>query len=39
VADRPLAPDAYHDRLRSLAGLQHVTVEVNQCRGDAPPHR
>ena len=39
VADRPLAPDAYHDRLRSLAGLQHVTVEVNQCRGDAPSHR
>jgi cation diffusion facilitator family transporter len=39
VADRPLAPDVYHARLRSLAGLQHVTVEVNQCRGDAPSQR
>ena len=39
VADRPLAPDAYHARLQSLAGLAHVTVEVNQCRGDAPSHR
>jgi cation diffusion facilitator family transporter len=39
VADRPLQPEAYHARLRSLSGLAHVTVEVNQCRGDAPPHR
>jgi cation diffusion facilitator family transporter len=39
VADRPLGPDAYHARLHSLTGLQHITVEVNQCRGDAPSHR
>jgi cation diffusion facilitator family transporter len=39
VADRPLAPQAYHARLQSLEGLAHVTVEVNQCRGDASSHR
>ena len=35
VADRPLAPEAYRARLHALAGLQHVTIEVHQCRGDA----
>ena len=35
VADRPLAPDAYRARLHDLTGLQHVTIEVHQCRGDA----
>jgi cation diffusion facilitator family transporter len=35
VADRPLAPDVYRARLHDLAGLQHVTIEVHQCRGDA----
>jgi cation diffusion facilitator family transporter len=39
VADRPLAPDAYRARLHALAGLQHVTIEVHQCRGEAPSHR
>jgi cation diffusion facilitator family transporter len=38
VADRPLAPDVYHARLQGLSGLQHVTVEVHQCRGEAAPH-
>jgi cation diffusion facilitator family transporter len=36
VADRPLTPDTYHARLQPLVGLQHVTIEVHQCRGDAP---
>jgi len=35
VADRPLAPETYHARLHALAGLQHVTIEVHQCRGEA----
>jgi cation diffusion facilitator family transporter len=35
VADRPLAPDIYQARLRDLAGLRHVTIEVHQCRGEA----
>ncbi|HEX6019331.1 MAG TPA: CDF family Co(II)/Ni(II) efflux transporter DmeF [Burkholderiaceae bacterium] len=35
VADRPLTPEAYRARLHALAGLQHVTIEVHQCRGDA----
>jgi cation diffusion facilitator family transporter len=35
VADRPLAPETYRARLHDLAGLQHVTIEVHQCRGDA----
>jgi cation diffusion facilitator family transporter len=38
VADRPLAPDVYHARLQTLGGLQHVTVEVHQCRGEAAAH-
>jgi cation diffusion facilitator family transporter len=35
VADRPLPPALYRERLRSLPVLQHVTVEVHRCRGDA----
>jgi cation diffusion facilitator family transporter len=35
VADRPLAAETYHARLHDLAGLQHVTIEVHQCRGEA----
>jgi len=35
VADRPLAPETYRARLHALVGLQHVTIEVHQCRGDA----
>ncbi|HSW22376.1 MAG TPA: CDF family Co(II)/Ni(II) efflux transporter DmeF, partial [Burkholderiaceae bacterium] len=35
VADRPLAPEAYRARLHDLTGLQHVTIEVHQCRGEA----
>jgi cation diffusion facilitator family transporter len=39
VADRPLPPEAYRARLHAIAGLQHVTIEVHQCRGAAPPPR
>ena len=35
VADRPLAPETYRARLHALAGLQHVTIEVHKCRGEA----
>ena len=31
VSDAPQAPSAYKQRLEDLAGLSHVTVEVNQC--------
>jgi cation diffusion facilitator family transporter len=31
VSDAPQAPSAYKQRLTDLAGLSHVTVEVNQC--------
>lgn len=31
VSDAPQAPSAYKQRLADLAGLSHVTVEVNQC--------
>jgi hypothetical protein len=31
VADRPLATDAYRERLHRLAQLRHVTVEVHRC--------
>lgn len=33
VADRPLSPAAYRDRLGSIEGLRHLTVEVNRCAG------
>ena len=31
VADRPLAPQDYKDRLARLPGIAHVVVEVNPC--------
>jgi hypothetical protein len=31
VTDRPQAPGAYKDRLGGMAGLSHVTVEVESC--------
>ena len=31
VAQRPLTPDGYRERLASVAGLAHVSVEVNLC--------
>jgi len=35
VADHPLAPETYRARLHALTGLQHVTIEVHRCRGEA----
>jgi cation diffusion facilitator family transporter len=31
ISDAPLAPSAYKQRLEDLAGLSHVTIEVNAC--------
>ncbi len=31
VSDRPQAPADYKERLRGIAGLSHVTVEVEPC--------
>jgi len=31
VTDRPQAPAAYKERLRGIAGLSHVTIEVEPC--------
>jgi hypothetical protein len=31
VSDAPQEPSAYKQRLADLAGLSHVTVEVNHC--------
>jgi hypothetical protein len=31
VTDLPQAPAVYKQRLNDLAGLSHVTVEVNAC--------
>jgi len=31
VSDVPQAPAVYKQRLNDLAGLSHVTVEVNAC--------
>jgi cation diffusion facilitator family transporter len=31
VSDAPQTPSVYKQRLNNLAGLSHVTVEVNQC--------
>jgi cation diffusion facilitator family transporter len=31
VSDHPQAPEAYKSRLRGIAGLSHVTVEVHRC--------
>ena len=37
VADTPLEPDAYRERLRAISSLMHVSVEVNRCpHGDCP---
>jgi cation diffusion facilitator family transporter len=36
VADRPLPAETYRDRLKPIAQLRHVTVEVNQCSRAAP---
>jgi len=33
VSDRPEAPAAYKTRLAGLAGLSHVTIEVQHCPG------
>jgi cation diffusion facilitator family transporter len=33
VSDRPEAPTAYKARLAGLAGLSHVTIEVQSCPG------
>jgi cation diffusion facilitator family transporter len=35
VADAPLVPDAYRERLRDLDALAHVSIEVNLCPGAA----
>lgn len=35
VSDRPQRPDAYKARLRDVAGISHVTVEVHRCPGHA----
>ena len=31
VSDSPQAPSVYKQRLEGLAGLSHVTIEVNEC--------
>ena len=31
VSDAPQAPSVYKQRLEDLAGLSHVTIEVNAC--------
>jgi len=37
VADQPLTPSAYRERLKGIASLVHVSVEVNRCpHGDCP---
>ena len=36
VADHPLAPDLYRERLAALTQIRHVTVEVQRCRAAAP---
>ena len=36
VADQPLAPDLYRERLAALTQIRHVTVEVQRCRAAAP---
>jgi len=35
VADAPASADAYRARLEGLAGLEHVTLEINRCRSSA----
>jgi cation diffusion facilitator family transporter len=38
VSDTPQAPSVYKERLTGLAGLSHVTIEVNECmdEGEQP---
>ncbi len=36
VSDHPQAPEAYKAKLKGLAGLSHVTVEVHACPGLHP---
>ena len=37
VADQPLTPAAYRERVASIPTLAHVSVEVNRCpNGDCP---
>ena len=36
VADRPQSPRVYKDRLASLRGLSHITIEVHPCPEHAP---
>ena len=36
VADEPLAANMYRERLRTLAKLRHLTIEVHRCTGAAP---
>ena len=39
VSDRPRPPAAYKERLRGIAGLSHVTVEVEPCQSSKGRHR
>jgi cation diffusion facilitator family transporter len=39
VADRPLLPDQYRERLREHEELAHISVEVNPCAGATEPVR
>lgn len=32
ISDDPQAPSAYKERLRGVAGLSHITVEVHRCK-------
>ena len=36
VSDVPCAPEEYKERLADIAGLAHVTIEVNPCPGEHP---
>jgi len=36
VSDHPRPPAAYKERLAPIAGLSHVTIEVNPCADHAP---
>jgi cation diffusion facilitator family transporter len=38
VSDRPQAPEVYKRRLGGIAGLAHVTIEVNACPDHAELH-
>jgi Co/Zn/Cd efflux system component len=36
VSEHPQPPQSYKARLKGLAGLSHVTIEVHPCAGHAP---